>query len=56
MSFFLLKAVTKPKGILSSMELTYIKAIKKLSSGSYLESLARVNLEEVYDSELKQVE
>jgi hypothetical protein len=52
MTFFLCKAVTVSKGILPSMELTYIRAFKKLSTGTFLETIVRVNLEDVYDSEL----
>lgn len=56
MTFLLCKALTISKGILPSMELTYIRAIKKLSTGMYLETITRINLEEVYQSEHTQID
>lgn len=55
MKFFLCKCQTVSKGILPPMELTYIRAIKRLSTGVFLESITRINMEDVYESNFAQL-
>ena len=55
MQFFLCKVVSFAMGNFQSLEMHYIKAVKKLASGEYLESVLSLNLEDVHESDLPRV-
>lgn len=52
MQFFLCRIISEEKGTLPSFEMHYIKGIKKLASGEYLENIWKISLEDVQESDM----
>lgn len=55
MQFYLCRLVTEIRGTLPNLEMHYIKGIKKLTSGEYLESVIKISMEDVQESDFAQI-